>query len=200
MNKKIGRPRSESTKHAILAASYELLLEQGFQSITIEGIADRAGVSKTTIYKWWPNKAAVVLDGYFSATQSMVQIPDTGSVKEDLFLQVHQLATFIMSPKGKVIADLIAEGQFDDNVAAEYRNRYFHPRRLISRSLLERGIKRGELNKDLDIERSIDLIFAPLFYRLLITGDPIDDDYIRGLISYLLPGLGYTPLTTTHNV
>jgi AcrR family transcriptional regulator len=190
MEKKIGRPRSEETKKAILTASYELLLENGFNAVTVEGIAERAGVSKATIYKWWPNKAAVVLDGFFAATESMLQVPDTGSAREDLFIQVNNLATFITSPKGKVITELIAEGQFDANIAEEYRIRYFNPRRLISRHIIERGILRGELRKDMDIELSIDLIFAPLFYRLLITGEAVDSSFVKSLLSYALIGLG----------
>ena len=189
MDKKIGRPRSEETKKAILTASYELLLENGFNAVTVEGIAERAGVSKATIYKWWSNKAAVVLDGFFAATESMLQVPDTGSTREDLFLQVNSLAAFITSSKGKVITQLIAEGQFDKNIAEEYRIRYFNPRRLISRNIIERGIQRGELKKDIDVELSIDLIFAPLFYRLLITGGTVDSAYVKSLISCALMGL-----------
>jgi AcrR family transcriptional regulator len=189
MDKKIGRPRSEKTKQAILTASYDLLLSNGFHSITIEGIAERAGVSKATIYKWWPNKAAVVLDGFFAATESMLEVPDTGSAKEDFLIQAGNLAAFLTSSKGKVITELIAEGQSDENVAKEYRNRYFNPRRLISQHILERGMEQGELKKDLDIELSIDLIFAPLFYRLLITGETVDSAFVEQLISYAFAGL-----------
>lgn len=189
MEKKVGRPRSEETKKAILTASYELLLENGFNTITVEGIAERAGVSKATIYKWWPNKAAVVLDGFFAATESMLHVPDTGSVSEDLFIQVNNLAAFITSPKGKVITELIAAGQFDANIAEEYRVRYFNPRRLISQHILERGMQRGELKNDLDMELSIDLIFAPLFYRLLITGETVDSAFVKSLISHALTGM-----------
>ena len=189
MDKKIGRPRSEKTRQAILTASYDLLLLNGFHSITVEGIAERAGVSKATIYKWWPNKAAVVLDGFFAATESMLEVPDTGSAKEDLLVQTRNLAAFLTSTRGKVITELIAEGQSDENVAKEYRNRYFNPRRLISQHILERGMERGELKKDLDIELSIDLIFAPLFYRLLITGEKVDAAYVEQLISYAFAGL-----------
>jgi AcrR family transcriptional regulator len=189
MDKKIGRPRSEKTRQAILTASYDLLLLNGFHSITVEGIAERAGVSKATIYKWWPNKAAVVLDGFFAATESMLEVPDTGSAKEDLLVQASNLAAFLTSSKGKVITELIAEGQSDENVAKEYRNRYFNPRRLISHHILERGMERGELKKDLDIELSIDLIFAPLFYRLLITGEKVDSAFVEQMISYAFAGL-----------
>ena len=190
MDKKAGRPRSEETKQAILTAAYDLLLAQGFNTVTVEGIAERAGVSKATIYKWWPNKAAVVLDGFFAATELKLQVPDTGSVQEDLFLQVNNLATFFTGPQGKVMAELIAAGQFDANIAEEYRVRYFHPRRLISRTILERAVFRGELRKDLDLELSIDLIFSPIFYRLLITGESIDSEFVQSLISYALLGLG----------
>lgn len=93
----------------------------------------------------------------------MLEVPDTGSAKEDLLVQAGNLASFLTSSKGKVITELIAEGQSDENVAKEYRNRYFNPRRLISQHILERGIERGELNKDLDIKLSIDLIFFPPF-------------------------------------
>lgn len=187
--KKIGRPRSEKTKQAILTAAYELLLEQNFNTVTVEGIAEKAGVSKATIYKWWPNKAAVILDGFFAATESMLHIPDTGSTKDDLFIQVNSLAEFITSPKGKVIAELIAEGQFDPNIAEEYRNRYFTPRRLISREILERGVARGELREDINIGLSIDLVFAPIFYRILITGEPVDATFVENLITYAFNGI-----------
>lgn len=189
MDKKIGRPRSEETKNSILTAAYELLLENGFKTITVEGIADRAGVSKATIYKWWPNKASVVLDGFFAATETMLQVPDTGSIKDDLFIQVNNLASFLTSSKGKVITELIAEGQFDANIAQEYRNRYFNPRRLISQHIFERGVQRGELKKELDIELCIDIMFAPLFYRLLITGETVNTEFVKDLIANVLSGL-----------
>lgn len=189
MDNKMGRPRSEKTKKAILTASYEILLENGFKAVTVDGIAERAGVSKATIYKWWPNKAAVVLDGFFAATESMLQVPDTGSVEEDLLIQVNNLASFITSYKGKVIAELIAEGQFDTKISDEYLIRYFQPRRLIAQHILERGILRGEIKKDLDIELSIDLIFAPLFYRLLITKESVNPSFVKSLISYALSGI-----------
>ena len=189
MEKKMGRPRSEKTKKAILDAAYELLLENGFPSMTVEGIAEKAGVSKATIYKWWPNKAAVVLDGFFAAKELLLEVPDTGSAKEDLILQADHLAAFLTSPKGRVITELIAEGQSDEKVAKEYRDRYFNPRRLISKHILERGMERGEFRQNLDLELSIDLIFAPLFYRLLITGEPVDSAFVRNLISYAFAGL-----------
>ncbi|SDE01136.1 TetR/AcrR family transcriptional regulator [Sporomusa acidovorans] len=189
MEKKKGRPRNAATEKAILEASYDLLLEQGFGNVTVEKIAERARVSKATIYKWWPNKAAVVMDGFLSAAMSRLPVPDTGSVMEDIAIQVSNLANFLLSREGKVITELIAEGQFDLKLAEEYRLRYFNPRRLDSRRILERGVQRGELNKDLDLELCIDLIYGPLFYRLLVTGESIDEAFIRVLIKYAFEGI-----------
>ena len=189
MEKKKGRPRDIATEKAILAASYDLLLENGFGTITVEKIAERAKVSKATIYKWWPNKAAVVMDGFLSAAMARLPVPDTGSVIDDIVIQVSNLASFLTSREGKVINELIAEGQFDVKLAEEYRARYFNPRRLDSRRILERGVQRGELKKDLDIELCIDLIYGPLFYRLLVTGEKIDEVFIKTLIHYALEGI-----------
>lgn len=189
MDKKLGRPRSEKTKIDILTASYDLLIENGFGAVTVEKIAEKAGVSKATIYKWWPNKAAVVIDGFLNATTVKLPIPDTGSIINDMFIQVSNFVEFLMSKKGNVITEIIAEGQFDQNLADIYRKAYFKPRRDISKQILERGISRGELRKDMDIELVIDLIWGPVFYRLLITGEVLDDIFVRKLINYAFEGI-----------
>ncbi|MDF2500774.1 MAG: bm3R1 3 [Anaerosporomusa subterranea] len=192
MEKKKGRPRNAVTEKAILEASYDLLLENGFGNVTVEKIAERAKVSKATIYKWWPNKAAVVMDGFLSAAMSRLPVPDTGSVMDDIIIQARNLASFLASREGKIITELIAEGQFDLKLAEEYRLRYFNPRRLDSRRILERGVQRGELKKDLDLELCIDLIYGPLFYRLLVTGEKIDESFIRILVRYAFEGIQAT--------
>jgi AcrR family transcriptional regulator len=189
LEKKKGRPRNAATEKAILTASYDLLLETGFGAVTVEKIAERAKVSKATIYKWWPNKAAVVMDGFLSAAMSRLPVPDTGSVIEDIVIQVTNLARFLTSREGKVINELIAEGQFDSKLAEEYRLRYFNPRRLDSRHILERGVQRGELKQDVDLEICIDLIYGPLFYRLLVTGEKLDEAFIKILVTYAFEGI-----------
>lgn len=165
------------------------MLESGFGAVTIEKIAERAGVSKATIYKWWPNKAAVVIDGFLAAAIVRLPVPDTGSTMNDILIQVNNLAKFLTSPEGKAINEIIAEGQYDPKLAETYRTVYFKPRRLDSQHILERGILRGELKKDLDMELIIDLIYGPVFYRLLITGEVVDDTFVRNLISYAFEGI-----------
>jgi AcrR family transcriptional regulator len=189
LDKKLGRPRSEKTKSDILNASYDLLIEKGFAEITVEKIAEKANVSKATIYKWWPNKAAVVMDAFLNAINLDLPVPDTGSTMEDMFLQVDNFVKFLTSKKGSVLTEIIAEGQYDSKLADIYRMAYFTPRRNISKQILERGISRGELREELNLEVSIDLIWAPVFYRLLITGEKIDAAFIKAIINYAFEGI-----------
>ncbi|MBW7473942.1 TetR/AcrR family transcriptional regulator [Paenibacillus oenotherae] len=193
MQGKRGRPRNMETQKAILSASYDLLLEQGFGAVTVEKIADRAKVSKATIYKWWPNKAAVVMDSFMSATLERLPVPETGSAIDDILIHATNLARFLTSREGVIITELIGEGQFDSGLAEAYRTRYFHPRRLEARLLMERGIQRGELKNDLDVELSIDLIYGPIFYRLLITGEVLDDAYVQQLVRNAMEGIRFNP-------
>ncbi|BCG57788.1 TetR/AcrR family transcriptional regulator [Paenibacillus sp. URB8-2] len=189
MNTKRGRPRNIEAEKAILNASYDLLLETGFGAVTVEKIAERAKVSKATIYKWWPNKAAVVMAGFLFAASARLPIPDTGSVFSDILIHSTNLAKFLTSREGKVITELIGEGQFDSGLAEAYRAEFFHPRRLEARQLLERGAQRGELIEDLDIPLSIDLLYGPIFYRLLVTGENLEETIIKKLITYAFEGI-----------
>ncbi|WP_440119647.1 TetR/AcrR family transcriptional regulator [Paenibacillus sp. QZ-Y1] len=189
MTAKRGRPRNMETQNAILAASYELLLEHGFGAITVEKIAERAQVSKATIYKWWPNKGAVIMDGYMSAATARLPVPDTGSVFEDVRIHASNLVHFLTSREGKVITQIIGEGQSDPGLAEEYRTRYIQPRRREAWGIIEKGLTRGELKKDCDIGLCIDLVYGPIFYRMLVTGEPMDAEYVQRLLTSLFNGI-----------
>lgn len=189
MNGKRGRPRNLEAQKSILSASYDLLLENGFQALTVDKIAKYAQVSKATIYKWWPNKAAVVMDGFLYAASERLPVPDTGSAYNDILTHATNLTIFLTSREGTIITQLLGEGQFDSGLADAYRARYFHPRRLEAKSLLAKGIQRGELKKSIDIDICIDLIYGPIFYRLLVTGEPLDESYVRQLILNAFEGI-----------
>ncbi|MCP1306050.1 TetR/AcrR family transcriptional regulator [Paenibacillus tyrfis] len=189
---KRGRPRNVETQNSILSASYELLLEHGFAAVTVDKIADRAKVSKATIYKWWPNKAAVVMDGFLFAATARLPVPDTGSTLNDILIHATNVTRFLTSREGTIITELLGEGQFDPGLAEAYRTRYFQPRRLEASQLLEKGIQRGELKKNLDIGLCIDLIYGPIFYRLLVTGETLDDAYVQQLVMNAFEGIRAT--------
>lgn len=192
MQGKRGRPRNVETQNSILSASYDLLLENGFGAVTVEKIADRAKVSKATIYKWWPNKAAVVMDGFLSAAAARLPVPDTGSVFQDILEHATNMARFMTTREGSIFLEIIGEGQDDSALAEAYRTRYIRPRRLEVHGIMDRGLQRGELKKNLDTALCTDLIYGPIFYRLLVTGDLIDDNYIRQLVTLAFEGMRST--------
>ncbi|SFJ70532.1 transcriptional regulator, TetR family [Paenibacillus sp. UNC496MF] len=186
---KRGRPRNRAAQKAILLASYELLLQEGFKNVTVEKIAERAGVSKATIYKWWPNKAAVVMDGFLDAAAQRMPVPNTGSVLEDVRLHAANLCRFMVSPEGAIIAALIGEAQVDAVLAEAIRSRYIRPRREEAAAIIRRGADRGELGEGLDPALGVDVVYGPLFYRLLVTGEPLDESAVARLVEAAFGGL-----------
>jgi AcrR family transcriptional regulator len=186
MEKKRGRPRNKETEKSILEAAWELSQTDGFHKLTIEKIAEQARVGKATIYKWWPNKTAIIMDALFSKSMLKSPLPNTGVLQQDLLLQAVTLVDFLRSMEGKLLIELIAEGQFDVKVAEECLVRYFIPRRENSKVLLRRGIARKELKESAELDMIIDMVFGPLFYKLLITKDAVSQEYIERLVDIVL--------------
>ena len=172
-----GRPRSERAHRAILQAANDLLESEGFAALTVEAIAERAGVSKATIYRWWPNRAAVVMDGFLSIVSSEVPFPHTGHAREDIRIHMRRLAEAFSGKIGRTVAALIAEGQSDPELAEALRSRWLSVRRKEAREILELGIERGELREDIDQEVAVDVLYGPIYYRMLVGHAPLDDDF-----------------------
>ena len=185
-----GRPRSERARRAILRAANELLEGGGFAAVTVEAIAERAGVSKATVYRWWPNRAAVVMDGFLSTVSSQVPFPHTGRAREDIRLHMRRLTEAFGGRMGRTVAALIAEGQADPELAEALRSRWLSVRRAEAREILELGIARGELREDLDLEVAVDVLYGPIYYRLLVGHAPLDEDLADALADQIFAGLG----------
>jgi AcrR family transcriptional regulator len=185
-----GRPRSECARRAILEAAVRLVERDGFSAVTVEAIAKRAGVSKATIYRWWPNKAAIVTDGFLKLNAPNVLFSvDTGSVWEDLRLQMGGLARVLGSDEGKVIAALYVESQSNSEVAEALRTGWIFARRESTKKTLQRGIVRGELRADFDLEAAMDALFGPIYYRMLGGYAPLDESFVEALANCVLLGL-----------
>jgi AcrR family transcriptional regulator len=184
-----GRPRSERAHRAILQAANELLEKEGFAAVTVEAIAERAGVSKATIYRWWPNRAAVVMDGFLSIVASEVPFPHTGHAREDIRIHMRRLAEAFSGNLGSTVAALIAEGQADPELAEALRSRWLSVRRMEAREILELGIERGELREDLDPEVAVDVLYGPIYYRMLVGHAPLDEDFANTLADHVFAGL-----------
>lgn len=184
------RRRNDKARSAILRAARELLDRRGFQRLTIEGIAERAGVGKATIYRWWPSKAAVVMDAVLEAAGPRIPFPDTGSAREDLRRQIASVIELYTGTRtGRGIRALIAESQHDPALAESLRDRFIASRRAEAATVFERGIQRGELRPDLDVGVAIDALYGAVYYRLLVSHAPLDAAYADTLINQIFPAL-----------
>ena len=186
-----GRPRSERARKAILEAAAELLLARGLSAVSMDAVAERAGVSKATIYRWWPTKETLALDALYTEWAAVRPLArDTGSLRGDLLSLLRPWARLAGSrPYGRVVAALLTEAQTDPVFAAEYRQRFVEPRREQGREILRRAIERGEIPADTKVEVALDLLYGPLYHRLLHGHAPLNDRFVRDVVDTVLNGV-----------
>jgi AcrR family transcriptional regulator len=185
-----GRPRSERARSAIVRAAGELLLEGGIDAATMEAIAARAQVSKATIYRWWPSRGAVMLDGLFEATRQTLDVPADADVRTALHLQISGMVDmFTATTVGPLVRALAGQAESDPELALALRERWILPRRVIGRRTLEAAIERGELRADADLDVAIDQLFAPVYHRLVFGHEPLHADLAKRIVDQLLVGL-----------
>lgn len=187
-----GRQRSSESEEAILTATLQLLKEKPLRDITVEAIASKAGVGKMTIYKWWPSKAYVALDAFLKTMNKMVVIPDTGEAERDLVELLGSIMSFYSSPTGRIFGQFLAESQTDREFAALFLERFMRPRREVVGVVLDRAMKRGEIDDTLDRELVLDFMFGPMVLRLMIGHGPLNKAAANAMISTLLRGIGGT--------
>ncbi len=181
----------------MLESAAELFEDVGYARLTIDAIATRAGVSKATVYRWWPNKAAVVMEAFLTAVEPDIAFPDAGSVRTDLVEQTASLAEVLAERRlGTMIVALLGEAQHDPELARAFRKGWQEPRRARGREVLRRGIERGELRADLDLELVLDGVYGPLYLRLLYRHLPPSRPEIEKLIDQLLTGIAAPPPRT----
>ncbi len=183
-----GRPRSEQARVAILRSALKLLGKNGFSNLTIEDIAARAGVGKATVYRWWPNKAALIADAFASSTTLKLHFPDTGSLRTDMSQQMRQLIKVFRSRRGRIVSAILAGGQSDRDLIAAFRERFLWPRRHEAYATLRRGIERGELRKNVDMDLLLDSLYGPIYMRFLIRHAKLTADFVDHLCELVLAG------------
>jgi AcrR family transcriptional regulator len=165
-----------------------VLAKTGFSKLTIEEIADRARVGKATVYRWWPNKGALIADAFASSTVGQLHFPDTGSVDTDMSQQMRQLIKVFSSPRGRIVSAILAAGQSDQSLISAFRGRFLKPRRREAYTTLRRGIQRGELRKDVDPDLLLDSLYGPIYMRFLIQHDRLTPDFVDHLCALVLGG------------
>jgi AcrR family transcriptional regulator len=181
-----GRPRSEQAKEAILRSALVLLEDVGFQQLSVEAVADAAKVSKATVYRWWPNKAALVADAFATSSVEQLHFPDTGSVLTDIRRQMKRVIELFLGPHGRMVSALIGGGQSDPELTRAFRERFMHPRREEAYRTLQRAIERGELAAEVDFDLLLDALYGPIYMRFLIGHGPLSRDFARELCDLVL--------------
>src|SRR5688572_31232094 len=184
-----GRPRNEQARAAIVRAARELLDELGPTGLTIEAVAARSGVSKPTIYRSWPNAQALAMTAFLETTTREVPFRRSGSAIGDLRAHLRKVAESFATRTGRNVAAMMAAAQGETELAKAFRNNFILESREEGRRLLDRGIASGELRADLDVDVTLDLLYAPLYFRLLVGHGPLDTPLVDRLVEHALQGV-----------
>jgi AcrR family transcriptional regulator len=179
----LGRPRSEAavSHAAIMDAVYCLLKEKPARDLT--------GVWKPTLYKWWSSKAALIMAMFHERFGGILEVPEATTAEEALRLRLSHLIAQCNGLFGKVVADLIAEGQGDPSVLKELYESHIRPRRASTLADIERGIASGEFLADTKPELLLDAIVAPVYLRLLLRQPALTEEYGKQVVDQALLGI-----------
>jgi AcrR family transcriptional regulator len=181
-----GRPRDPRTRAAIVTAARALLTRGGLTAVTIEAIAQKAGVSRPTIYRYWPNAPAVAMAAFLESTGAAEAARTRGSALAALREQLRALADAFAAPTGRSIAAMVAAAQSETELAKAFRNEFIARNRDATRTLLERCAAEGAIDSPEDMDLALDLIFGPLFYRLLMGHAPITRGFVDRLLDTVI--------------
>lgn len=180
--KKPGRPRCEHVHQAILEATQTLLKTTPIREMTIEGIAKKASVGKPTIYRWWPCKCTLVMEAFAGTILSDITFPVEKNITAALQTHIRALIGILREQKGQTIADLIGEGQSRPDILALVREQFVTELQKDAGAAIERAKQNGELAKHFSTEILLDMIYGPIFYRLLIGHQPLDEAFSDSLV------------------
>ncbi len=185
-----GRPRSQAAHDSILAASIALIREVGYDAVSMDAIAARAGTGKATIYRRWKTKEALVCA---ALEQIMIKlpVPDSGTTRGDLLELMRAQRSLYGDPAtAGLLSGLVAAMHRSPAIAHVVRKTFLAARQAAMVVVLTRGVRRRDLKRRLDLELALDLFNGPLFYRFLFTGKPIDDRFARAVVDAVLKALG----------
>jgi AcrR family transcriptional regulator len=185
-----GRPRSQEADQAILTATVELLADRGLSAMSIEEVATRAGVGKTTIYRRWPSKGLLALDAFVTSFREAQPPNDTGTLRGDLLAALRAWVRAVtQTPMGPMLTSLIAEAQHDPELRGAWRDRVLEPLRVQHRVMLDRAVERGEIPATVDPDVVLDLFFGAAEHRLLLGHLPMTDAFIDAVVDVILAGI-----------
>lgn len=184
-----GRPRSDEARQAILTSTLALLQAEGFEKLSIEGIAEHAGVSKATVYRWWPNKGALVIEAFLDRIQPELNFPKNASVREAIHQQMRRLTRLMRGEFGNMLAVIIGAGQSQPEMVEAIQKYWMAPRRHEARKLVTEAQRRGEIRSDISPDTILDILYGPLYFRLLIGHGPVDCHFADAIFNIAESGI-----------
>lgn len=185
-----GRPRNLGSRAAILRVARELMAEGGPAAVTMEAVAQRAGVGKPTVYRWWPNRHAVAMAALMDDAPAAVRAPArTRAPLRALEQQLLQVVETLGSRQGRLVTAMIAAADPDTEVAKAFRHHFVLARRQEGRTLLEAAVASGELRAETGIDTALDQIYGALFFRVLLGHAGIDAVFVKALLRQVVRGL-----------
>ena len=188
-----GRPRSPKIDRAVLAAAVKLVLAEGFEALTMDAIAAAARVGRMTLYRRWPNKAAIVMDAFVARVDPNILFISEGDYLEGIRLQMRAMAKTFRGKDGVLMRSLLGAAQLDPELALALRDRWTMPRRQMAIAYFRDGVKQGYLRPDGDPEVIIDLLYAPMYYRLQMGTGPLSDTYVDEIFDHAMNGVRSRP-------
>ncbi len=186
------RPTAEVHAAAVSAAG-DLLFEQGIEAISHERVAMRAGVSKTTLYKWWPTTGAMAAAAYLHRSEPALELPESGSFVDDLLVQMRGFVALVTEPSaGRAVRGIIAAGQTDEAAREAFLEGYVRPRRRLTRAAFDRARERQEIRADADFDAFIDQLWGAAYFRLLVEPRAVTREYGDTLVRQAFAGVAPT--------
>jgi AcrR family transcriptional regulator len=188
-----GRPRSEEVGRAVLAAARALIDEGGYPAATIEAIAARSGIAKTTIYRRWPNRATLVVDLLMRIATEVVPIPTGRDPQRALRTEMRDVASVADEMPGRLLMYLLGEAQHDPEVRAAIVEGVFRPRTEASARAVRRAQAEKSLREDVPPLVAVDLLFGPIFYRMFVRHEPPNEAFMQQVFKFVMEGLRERP-------
>ena len=184
-----GRPRSESARRAVMKAALALVQEGGYPAATIDEISARSGVAKSTIYRWWPSRPALIVDLLLQIAAAVAPPPTGPDPVRALRTELSRIAKSVAALPGRLLLALASEGQTDPEVRAALTKGLFQPRRSATAKVVRQAQAAGELRKDVHPDVLIDLLYGPIFYRRLLRQEPTSEAFVRQVFEKAMEGV-----------
>jgi AcrR family transcriptional regulator len=186
--------RADDRTETIMRATLDLARDVGYARLSIERVAARAGVGKHTVYRRWPSKGLLFLDSLLTLNEPVLAYPDSGDIVADLRRQMHAAVDLLASPPwGPLYQALVGEVQHDPAVAAGLNERFISPQTERTVARLKAAQEQGQISSDFDLDLAMAILSGPLYFRFLITQEPMTHDYIDRILQALFAGMGPRP-------